>query len=310
MILSLFSFLFCHRQDKKEAMDLKEYEYKNDKRKVYGLDVTIPGPYEAYVNDIMVEKNNETGMHNTLININQAILKSGTYRFRIKVYPEPQEAEKGGIQPTTLAFLKVGLAKYEKIPVGEGAMPDTYEYVQSYPIPKIDKPIPYYEVKGEFTAEVPYELEGWNKGQDLSKMDQKLLQQQVVTYYQKLWNILNNGEGKRWGELTQRRRQETLIFHYFKKEELEKSMQDEVNKVSKLCKDMMLPLDDYDLKIYGNGKIVTLERKNHTEIINSRKIDLKGKSPLMRKAKIEGIGSYSIKLYLPEGSNDFVIIRK
>lgn len=49
MILSLFSFLSCHSQDKKEAMELKDYKYKNDKRIVYGLDVTIPGPYEAYI---------------------------------------------------------------------------------------------------------------------------------------------------------------------------------------------------------------------------------------------------------------------
>ena len=115
LFLSLFFFLSCNSQDKKETMTLQEYQYNNDKRIVYGLDVTIPGPYEAYVNDILVEKNNETSMHNTLININQAVLKSGTYNFRIKVYPTVGEEK--GIEPQTLSFLKVGLAKYEKISV-------------------------------------------------------------------------------------------------------------------------------------------------------------------------------------------------
>ena len=193
ILLFIFSFFFlsCNSQDRKETLKSQEYKYKNDKRVVYGLDVTIPGPYEAYVNDILVEQSNETGMHNTLININQAILKSGTYNFRIKVYPTVGEEK--GIEPQTLSFLKVGLSKYEKIPVGEGALPDTYQYLQSYPIAKIDKPIPFYEVTGEFKAEVPYEVEGWSKGQDLSKMDQNKLQEKVVAYYQKLWNILNNG---------------------------------------------------------------------------------------------------------------------
>ena len=50
---------------------------------------------------------------------------------------------------------------------------DSYEIVKTYPITKIEKPIPFYEVKGEFTVDLPYELEGWSKGQDLSKMDKE-----------------------------------------------------------------------------------------------------------------------------------------
>ena len=51
-------------------------------------------------------------------------------------------------------------------------------------------------------------------------------------------------------------------------------------------------------------------RESHTNEVNGKKIDLKRKSPLFRLALYEGIGSYPIKLYLPEGSNDLVIIRK
>lgn len=91
----------------------------NLERRIYAMDLNIPGPYEAYVNEILVEKNNETGLHNTLINCNQAVLKSGKYNFKIKVFPEPEEQEKGGIQPETLQFLKVGLSRYEKIREGE-----------------------------------------------------------------------------------------------------------------------------------------------------------------------------------------------
>ena len=257
LFLSLFFFLSCNSQDKKETMELKEYKYKNDKRIVYGLDVAIPGPYEAYVNDILVEKNNETSMHNTLININQAVLKSGTYNFRIKVYPTVGEEK--GIEPQTLSFLKVGLAKYEKIPVGEGALPDTYQYLESYSIAKIDKPIPFYEVTGKFKVEVPYELEGWSKGQDLRKMDQDKLQAKVVAYYQKLWNLMNNGEANTWGELTQKRRQETAIFNYSDKNYVNEIYEREIKNMNE-SENRMAPLEDYIMKIYAQGKLVTLER--------------------------------------------------
>lgn len=297
----------CQKQDKKGTMELKEYKYKNDKRIVYGLDVAIPGPYEAYINDVLVEQSNDPGMHNTLININQAVLKSGTYNFRIKVYPTVGEEK--GIEPGTLSFLKVGLARYEKIPRGEGAMPDTYKYLQSFPIAKIDKPVPFYEVTGKFTVEVPYELEGWSKGQDLSKMDKKKLQEKVVAYYQKLWNVLNEGEGNKWEELTDHRRQETLVFHYYPKDELMASVQEEKNEISER-KGRMAPLEDYMMMFYGNGKLVTLERIGHTKEMNKKEIDAKGRSPLIRNGKIKGVSFYPVKLYLPEGSDDFVIIRK
>lgn len=111
IVLSLFSFLFCHSQDRKEPMELKEYKYKNDKRIVYGIDLTVPGPYELYINDIKVRADYSSSMHNTLENINQAVLKSGTYSFRLVVFPMPSELAKGGIQPETVQFLKVGLSK-------------------------------------------------------------------------------------------------------------------------------------------------------------------------------------------------------
>ena len=309
LLIALLTLLIaqCQKQDKKETMELKEYKYNNDKRVVYGLDVTIPGPYEAYVNDILVEQSNETGMHNTLININQAILKSGTYNFRIKVYPTVGEEK--GIEPQTLSFLKVGLAKYEKIPVGEGALPDTYQYIESYPIAKIDKPIPFYEVTGKFKVEIPYELEGWSKGQDLRKMNQKILQEKVVTYYQKLWNILNNGEGDKWIELTNTRKQETLVFNYYLKEELENDFTKDITKIND-GKQMFIPLENYILKIYADGKLVSLERNIHTKEMNGKLLDSKGWSPLIRKGKKSGAVDYPVKLYLPEDSNDFVIIRK
>ena len=72
-----------------------------------------------------------------------------------------------------------------------------------------------------------------------------------------------------------------------------------------------IPLEDYELKLYAEGKLVTLERKTHTrEFNNYSPLDIKGWSPLISKGTTYGAAPYPILLYLPQGSDEFVIIRR
>ena len=207
LLLSMFLLFSCDGQGKSEP--LENYQYKTSKRTVYGMDLTIPGPYELYINDIVARKDDGAGMHNTFIEINPYVLRSGTYSFTLKLLPMPSELEKGGIQPSTIDFLKVAVSKFEK--TGDKQQADSYEIVKTYPIPKIEKPFPLYEIKGEFTVDLPYELEGWSKGQDLSKMDKDELEKKVVAFYEKMRLVLNNGDEKTWEELTNRRLNEIFV---------------------------------------------------------------------------------------------------
>ena len=84
----------------------------------------------------------------------------------------------------------------------------------------------------------------------------------------------------------------------------------ENNKDIKDCTNMMAKVEDFDLKIYGNNKIVSLERKLTLQFNNKKNLNILGWSPLLRLGKKSGAQGYSILLYLPEGSNEFVIIRK
>jgi hypothetical protein len=282
---------------------------KSNERIVYALDVTIPGRYEAYINDILVETNNEMSMHNTIININQAVLKSGTYQFRIKLFSSNEELRKGGIQPDTFQFLKVGLVKYQKIAVGEGAEEGTYQYLYSYPIPNLEKPVPYYEIKGKFTIDLPYELNGWSNGQDLRKWDKDTLKKKVIAYYKKLWEILNKGDVDQWQKLVKKSQEEIAFFNYSDKEYLNKYIKEEKEEIIK-DKGMMAALEDYEMKIYADGRLVCLERSNHTKQVNGIDWDIKGESPLIQYGKEGGAATFPVKLYLPQGSDEFVIIRR
>ena len=290
------------------TIDVPYFEQENE-RIVYALDVTIPGRYEAYINDILVETNNEMSMHNTIININQAVLKSGTYQFRIKLFSSNEELRKGGIQPDTFQFLKVGLVKYQKIAVGEGAEEGTYQYLYSYPIPNLEKPVPYYEIKGKFTIDLPYELNGWSNGQDLRKWDKDKLKKKVIAYYKKLWEILNKGDVDQWQKLVKKSQEETAFFNYSDKEYLNKYIKEEKEEIIK-DKGMMAALEDYEMKIYADGRLVCLERSNHTKQVNGIDWDIKGESPLIQYGKEGGAATFPVKLYLPQGSDEFVIIRR
>ena len=291
------------------SLSWKQKKIISNERIVYALDVTIPGRYEAYINDILVETNNEMSMHNTIININQAVLKSGTYQFRIKLFSSNEELRKGGIQPDTFQFLKVGLVKYQKIAVGEGAEEGTYQYLYSYPIPNLEKPVPYYEIKGKFTIDLPYELNGWSNGQDLRKWDKDKLKKKVIAYYKKLWEILNKGDVDQWQKLVKKSQEETAFFNYSDKEYLNKYIKEEKEEIIK-DKGMMAALEDYEMKIYADGRLVCLERSNHTKQVNGIDWDIKGESPLIQYGKEGGAATFPVKLYLPQGSDEFVIIRR
>ena len=270
------------------------------------MDLTIPGPYELYINDIAARKDYGAGMHNTFIEINPYVLKSGTYNFVLKLLPMPSEASKGGIQPSTIHFLKVAVSKFEK--TGDKQQADSYEIVKTYPIPKIEKPIPYYEVKGEFTVDLPYELEGWSKGQDLSKMDKEELEKKVVAFYEKTRIILNNGDSKTWGKLTLSRLSETFVFNYTPDFEKHDIIAENATTINEKSKDNMLQLENYSLKLYANGKLVCLER-NPTIEFEGYNSNILGWSPLIRKFN-DAVTPSPIILYLPENSDEFVIIRK
>ncbi|KXH85014.1 hypothetical protein AU378_04470 [Chryseobacterium kwangjuense] len=305
LFISLFFFLSCNGQDKEKEI-MKNYQYKTDKRPVYGMDLTVPGPYELYINDIAARKDYGTGMHNTFIEINPYVLKSGTYKFTLKLLPMPSELEKGGIQPSTIDFLKVAISSYEK--TGTKKQGESYEKIKIYPISKIKEPVPFYEVKGEFSVNLPYELEGWSKGQNLSKIDKAELEKKVVAFYEKLRNSLNTGNYKLFNESGSQRTSETYVFNYTPSEEIAK-FEEENNADLKNCKDRMAPIEDYSLKIYGDGKLVMLERNLRTELYGIEK-NIVGLNALIRKGKVKGYKEFPTLLYLPEGSNEFVIIRK
>ena len=300
-LLTIIILLFnCHKAQNK----MKIQQIPLEKQITYMIDITTNIPVIVYVNDIKAsELNMPLG---TAIDLNPYVLKNGKYKIKLQIFPLFRKGDtlvaKKNILDCQLFF-----GSYIRNKKTDEML--NYKADIALPIiaPTID--VPYFEQEWEVElTELPYELEGWSKGQDLRKWDKDKLEKKVVAYYQKLWKMLNDGDGERFMKLWEKADDENAIYDY--DTEIDEANRSEIADIKKHCVNRMIPLEDYEMKLYAEGRLVCLERKTHTrEFNNYFPLDLKGWSPLVRKGQVRGGAEFPVKLYLPEGSNEFVIIR-
>ena len=303
-LLAIAILMFkCHNAQNTGEMKIQQIPL--EKQITYMIDITTNIPVIVYVNDIKAsELNMPLG---TAIDLNPYVLKNGKCKIKLQIFPL---FRRGDTLVTVENIMRCNLFFGSYIRNKETNEILNYKADVALPIvaPKVD--VPYFEQEWDVElTELPYELEGWSKGQDLRKWDKKELEKKVVAYYQKLWRILNNGEGERYMDLWKQADQELMFYDY--ETDYDSIYKEESEEIKKNCTDNMIYLEDYEMKLYAEGKLVCLERKTHTrEFNNYSPLDIKGWSPLIRKGRKSGAEDFPVKLYLPEGSNEFVIIRK
>ena len=303
-ILFIFIILLfnCHNAQKK----IETQQIPLEKQITYGISLSMRVPYELYINDIKADCDYVGA--NSGVDMNPYILKNGKYKVKLRIFPAFKAGEKliefDDIEKSNISFDSYIRNKETNEILNYNSIP--------LPIVAPKEDVPYFEQEWEVEiTDLPYELEGWSKGQDLRKWDKKELEKKVVEYYQKLWRILNNGEGEKYVEVWKKADQELFSYYYTTQERYLKLVENTIEDVEEYCKGTMIPLEDYEMKLYAEGKLVCLERKTHTKEFNNKSpLDIKGWSPLISKGEKSGAADYPVKLYLPEGSNEFVIIRK
>ena len=304
IILTLAILLFnCHNTQNTGEMKIQQIPL--EKQITYMIDITTNIPVIVYVNDIKAsELNMPLG---TAIDLNPYVLKNGKCKIKLQIFPL---FRRGDTLVTVENIMRCNLFFGSYIRNKETNEILNYKADVALPIVAPKEDVPYFEQEWDVElTELPYELEGWSKGQDLRKWDKKELEKKVVAYYQKLWHILNNGEGERYMDLWKQADQELMFYDY--ETDYDSIYKEESEEIKKNCTDNMIYLEDYEMKLYAEGKLVCLERKTHTrEFNNYSPLDIKGWSPLIRKGRKSGAEDFPVKLYLPEGSNEFVIIRK
>lgn len=283
------------------------HQTAKEKQITYTINATATIPVVIYFNDIKISEENTP--LNSSVEVNGYALKNGKYKIKIQIFPVFRRGDTT-VSPEDIKSCRFSFGSFTRDrETGDILNPQTYSQLA---LRAPDAPVPYFEQEWEVELkDLPYELEGWSKGQNLSKMDKKELEKKVVGFHENVRELLNKGNGNKWAELTKKRAAETAVFYYSNPEQQAASVNENKTNVEKYCTDMMIPMEDYELKLYAGGQLATLERKSHTMEFNHKSpLDIKGWGALIRKGQKSGAADYRILLYLPEGSNEFVIIRK
>lgn len=306
-ILFIFTILWFNCHNAQNTGEMKIQQIPLEKQITYMIDITTNIPVIVYVNDIKAsELNMPLG---TAIDLNPYVLKNGKCKIKLQIFPL---FRRGDTLVTVENIMRCNLFFGSYIRNKETDEILNYKADVALPIVAPKEDVPYFEQEWDVElTELPYELEGWSKGQDLRKWDKDKLEKKVVAFHQKIRKILNDGNSEAWMKLIQKRFDEVCIFDYLSEKRIEKDLEEIKEDVEEYSKGTMIPLEDYELKLYAEGKLVTLERKTHTkEFNNYSPLDIKGWSPLISKGTIYGAAPYPILLYLPQGSDEFVIIRR
>ncbi|MGG6232405.1 hypothetical protein [Tenacibaculum sp. SDUM215027] len=268
--------------------------------------------YELYVNGRLVfNLFKQVGLMGNITCINDAILKSGKQEVTVKLYPLGQTKVKRFDTFTKNARIEVKIEKYDI------QVEDSDEKVVTFKIPEAStrskndikiEGLPYYEHTFTFYAEVPYEVTGWSESQDLTKMDQKQLEKEIVAFYNNLSDVIYNQDEAKWVDLVKNREQEVLISEAYN-DVNEESIKDRKRKFKQVFDSKFKkkePLDKYEMIFGGNGRIVALKglvKKGYGAFSN-------GYEEVTRDGRKRKIRNYEyIYLHKPKGSNKLEIIR-
>ncbi len=284
----------------------KEFKHSDKNTKYQIVVASNQCSYEILINDLPVYTffhKLSGGPAGDVRSINVCITKTGNQNLTIKMYPG-FDVEKNEFKETlgNNAGVKVIIEKDEEelhiiktpqINIGEGKM--------RYPYPEKK----YHEENFTFDAIVPYTVADLENSEVLLTNDsEKLreLEQEVVKKYNQIRNIYLNGTKDEIVNLYYEREKRFAQQEYLTEKEIKDRWDNEVlfRTNPNITFFDIKPIENYKIKFYGNGRIVTLLKTNNNE------------SSLWGGNKIKGEEEFytmyfSIDLHRPKGGKELVV---
>lgn len=308
----IFSFFFisliCCGQKKTEEIlnqdnikkvseiykEVRLYDYNPS----YTLHINKAGgfSYEFLINDYPVDKKYETGTRTGSIPINPAILKSGIQTITVRMTPPIDENfDMGALINPNYSELEFRITKgdYSKDKGSE------HKEVLKYTMSKLKESLPYYEIKLKFNADdIPYNLNGWNNSVDLHKEEEDALKREVEKFYEELIKLY---ESKDVNQIAGKYYNRVLELQQVGFENKPNDTQIIIDEWIKDVNDTKpFIFNDYEIKFYGNGKMVCLI-KNDKYYRNF--------SSLMREDDKGNYTTYGLILHRPKLGAPLEVIR-
>lgn len=284
----------------KLASNIKHYDYEP----LYQLMITSNWcSSEILVNDMIVYKNFQKPLAGPTIDINNYIFKSGIQKVTLRLYPVGQYQDENidafiaetGMSISVIEFntrteKDTEIVKYIT-PKKEG---------RNNPFEGIGKI--YYEATFNFNATIPYEVEGFENAQDLTKWEKDVIERKILQEYTKLKDIYQNKEYDNIARISYSNLKNQVISKYQTREY--------INNVWMMLMEIykeptfeMQPIENYKMVFFADGKLVALMQ-------NTKDSRVRGNTSLWAKFdRGEGIETLFCNryFYIPKGEAEFKI---
>ena len=241
--------------------------------------------FEIKINDYPVINMEVKNQISTMIPINFAILESGKQYIEASISPL-SDSKKIDLTAELKFNLKLFNAKDDFLFQNQFG-----EYHSQ--ISEEDRIATISKYKSDFEAEVPYNLQSWQKGIVLK--DEILVEIKLKEAYSHLSSLIQNKKFNDYLNSISKRENNMAISMYLSKFESSRRKKQLINDFEAGFEIMPLP-DDAKIAFYGNGKVALFKKAN-------------GESALyLVNTETEEELMLDVAFYIPEGKTDFEII--
>lgn len=254
--------------------------------------------WELFVNDVQIFAHYQVKITSPIVPLNYNILGSGKQKITFRIYPPNGQDVLG-----EYAAFRMRLFYNKNFRDKE----DPEIKILNFELPYEEtKDLPSFEKSFEFGAQVPYQITGWRKSKDLTKVPD--LEKKVVKKIEELRVILENKDSEAYFQAVMPKLKEKFICLYATQQEIENSFQEHSltnGEYSKLFNDIkILPIRDYQIIIEPNNRIVKLRQKEGDLFFDGIKF-----KAIDKEDKREINGCYLSSFHIPEGSDELEVIR-
>ena len=299
-----FVLLACQAQDKKVDMDklikaelalTEKYEHQP----LFGAQLNKTGckmilEIEGGEDYRLTDSTGESMM----LPLNYMLLKKGKQRLLVKIYPRDGEEF---LTMHATASITVYRAAGKNSEMGD------YKKLVEFELPADigSQKLPYYEASLAFEADVPYDYQKeLDRASDLTEIPD--IEKKVVNKYKELRVMgMNCDENAYSFDVIHKSAITSNTLYLDTYDEIKKSY--DVKRAVIDCDPAIsdrefLPIENYAMQFYANGKLVALWQKNHLPMFYLKAIIHKGTD---KERKFEG--GDPILLYMPEGSKELKV---
>lgn len=213
----------------------------------YFVALNYPIPFEVLVNDLVLVKGGADGLA-AAENLDAFLTTDGRQKIKIRVFAP--NIEKGGIiSPKLLKSLKA--AVYQRDLSKE-------KLLLSLDFSDQQTARPFFEQEWTFDHHSKLNYGSLKNAVNLNKMDRQELQKMVLSRFNELRTILNAGDGATFMKTIDKAKHDLFAAERMSIAE-QKAYDENLTRYFDAHKGIMPDIKNYQLRIMGNGKAVTLE---------------------------------------------------